>query len=71
MVDDETYRANGVTTAILMDAGIALMRQNIRRRHPEQTEVEIDARLSEWLCRTAEPIPGDIAGPVRVREQAP
>jgi hypothetical protein len=71
MVDAEKYRANAITTAILMDAGIALMRQNLRRRHPERTEAEIDVLLSAWLRRADDPIPGDTAGSVRARERAP
>ena len=71
MVDADQYRDNAATTAMLMEAGIALMRQNIRRRHPEETEAEIDARLHAWLRRANDPIPGDAAGSVRVREQAP
>jgi len=70
MVDADKYRENAVTTAVLIDAGVALMRQNIRRRHPGETEAEIDARLSAWLCRADDPIPGDTAGTVRVRERA-
>ena len=56
-----------MTTATLMDAGIALMRQNIRRRHPGQSEAEIDALLSAWMRRSDDPVPGDTAGAVRVR----
>ncbi len=55
------------TTAMLIDAGIALMRQNIKRRHPGNTERQIDAELNAWLWRADDPIPGDTAGPVRVR----
>ena len=71
MVDDGKFRDNAATTAILVDAGIALMRQNIRRRHPEETEAEIDALLSAWLRRDNDPIPGDTAGSVRARKRAP
>lgn len=33
----------------LSDAGIALMRQNLRRRWPDASTVEIEARLQVWL----------------------
>jgi hypothetical protein len=33
----------------LHEAGVALMRQNLRRRFPEADEGEIDARLAAWL----------------------
>lgn len=71
MVDAGKYRDNAVTTAMLMEAGIALMRQNIRRRHPGESEAGIDALLSAWLRRAKDPIPGDVAGSVRAREWAP
>ena len=29
---------------------MALQRQNIRRRHPDASEAEIDRRFEEWLC---------------------
>ena len=67
MSDIKKYRGNASTTAVMLDAGIALMRQNIRRRHPGQTEAEIDAMLGAWLRRVDDPIPGDTAGAVCVR----
>jgi hypothetical protein len=33
----------------LHDEGVALMRLNLRRRHPEAPEEEIDERLRAWL----------------------
>lgn len=70
MADADRYLENAATTAILVEAGIALMRQNLRRQHPHESEAEIDARLNAWLYRADDPIPGDTAGPVRVRERA-
>jgi hypothetical protein len=35
----------------LADTGVALMRQNLRRRHPGCTEQEIDALLQAWQAR--------------------
>jgi len=67
MIDIRKCQGNASTTAVLMDAGIALMRQNIRRRHPGQAEAEIDAMLSAWLRRADDSIPGDTAGAVCVR----
>ena len=34
-----------------MQTGIELKRATLRRRHPEESEAEIEARLREWLCR--------------------
>lgn len=69
MIDADKYLNNAATTAELVEAGIELMRQNIRRRHPDLDKSQIDARLSAWLNRADDPIPGDTAGPVRVRER--
>jgi hypothetical protein len=33
----------------LHDDGIDMMRQNLRRRHPNESDAEIDARLRAWL----------------------
>lgn len=33
----------------MADLGIALMRENLRRRHPEASASEIDERMKEWL----------------------
>ena len=33
----------------MADFGIALMRQNLRKRFPDETEAQIDARLGKWL----------------------
>ena len=33
----------------LHDEGVALMQQNLRRRHPAASEEEIDALLARWL----------------------
>ena len=36
-------------TLELHQAGVDLMRQNLRRRHPEESEAQIAARLEAWL----------------------
>lgn len=33
----------------LFESGIALMRQNLRRRHPGASDEEIESMLGEWL----------------------
>jgi hypothetical protein len=35
----------------LMATGIALQRVNLRRRYPEESDAEIEARLQRWLDR--------------------
>ena len=70
MDNGDTYQDKAVTTAILIDAGIELMRQNIRRSNPAMLDEQIDLLLSSWLYRMDEQIPGDTAGAVCVRERA-
>lgn len=67
----EKYRENAATTAVLMEAGIEMMRQNIRRSHPTVSKEQIEKLLSSWLCRSDDLIPGDTAGCVRIREMTP
>ncbi|HKE17219.1 MAG TPA: hypothetical protein VKB80_20235 [Kofleriaceae bacterium] len=33
----------------LFEAGVDLMRQRLRRMHPDETADEIEKRLAEWL----------------------
>lgn len=63
------YQDNATTTAMLMDAGITIMRQNIIRRHPQNSKRQTDAMLKVWLYRADAQIPGDVAGNVRIRSQ--
>ena len=65
------YQGNAETAAALQDAGIAMMRQNIKRRYPSQSEATIDEMLRAWMRRAADPIPGDTAGAVSVRNVTP
>ena len=48
----------------LYEAAKEMMRQNLRRRHPEAGEEEIRQRLQTWLHHR----PGDVSGPVRLRK---
>lgn len=38
----------------MADLGIALMRENLRRRHPEASPGELDKRMEEWLAGPAQ-----------------
>lgn len=44
-VEEERLR----TALALFDDGVALKRQNLRRRHPELSEEHIDDLLRDWL----------------------
>jgi len=67
VTDIEKYQHNARTTAVLIDAGIDLMRQNLRRRHPGNDAAQVSILLDAWLCRQQDPIPGDVAGLVHAR----
>lgn len=34
----------------LHDAGVAMQRERLRRKFPEATDAEINAKLNEWLA---------------------
>jgi hypothetical protein len=42
----------------LHDDGVRLMRQNFRRRHPDETDDEIDERVRAWLLDRPPDAPG-------------
>lgn len=59
----DTFRA----TLDLFQTGIDLMRQNLRRRHPQAAEEDLDRLLREWLRERPGAEAGDSAGrPVAV-----
>lgn len=64
------YLDNAATMEMLVEAGIDLMRQNLRRRQPAATEAQIGILLNRWLFRAGDEIPGDTAGQVRIRTRA-
>jgi hypothetical protein len=47
MTTDEAARLRAALA--LFDDGVALMRQNLRRAHPDASEDEIERRLRTWL----------------------
>lgn len=50
-----------LATLDLCDAGVRLMRENLRRAAPGVADAEIDRRLSEWLRERALVSRGDTA----------
>jgi len=50
-------------TVRLAAEGMALMRQNLRRRFPDESEAQIDGRLTDWL----DDRPMDTPGPIVAR----
>lgn len=65
----EKYMQNAATTAILIEAGFDMMRENIRRREVNASDETVEALLGAWIRREDDPLPGDTAGPVRVRQR--
>ena len=50
------------TTLDLFNTGLELMRQNLRRQHPDANDDAIDRRLSQWLLERPGAELGDSAG---------
>lgn len=65
----DKYLENAATTAALIEAGFDMMRQNIRRRHTNASEDTVEALLGAWVRRENDPLPGDTAGAVRIRQR--
>jgi hypothetical protein len=64
-VDEEGARqaAKRLLQAFEMaDAGIAMMRETLRRRFPSADEAELDRRLGEWLRHRPGAEHGDAEG---------
>jgi hypothetical protein len=57
-------------TLDLFDAGLALMRKNLQRQHPEDSDQEIERRLRAWLLDRPGAEFGDCPGrPVDLRDR--
>jgi hypothetical protein len=54
----ERFRA----TLDLFETGLGVMRQNLRRAHPEATDAEVDRRLRQWLQQRPGARWGDCVG---------
>jgi hypothetical protein len=46
----------------LFETGVDLMRQNLRRRHPEASDAEIERLLGRWLRERPGAESGDCTG---------
>jgi lauroyl/myristoyl acyltransferase len=47
---DSSLASRRFRTALdLFEAGVEMMRQNLRRRYPEASEAEIKSLLGQWL----------------------
>lgn len=50
------------TALALHDSGVALKRAQLRRQHPEASEVELASRLATWLQTRPGAAHGDSSG---------
>jgi len=66
-VRDPALIARVQTTFDLYEAAEAMMRQNLRRRFPQESPEQIETRLLAWLHDRPGAEVGDAAGPFRVR----
>lgn len=48
----------------MYNTGLAIMRQNLRRRFPQAADAEIEAKLEEWLRNRPGAEHGDVPGRV-------
>jgi len=63
MVEDRELLAERLrTTFRLHEEGVELMRQNLRRRHPEAADEDIERLLAEWLSERPGAEFGDAQG---------
>lgn len=67
VMDDDSAAREGIARRLkvtfdLQRFGISMMRQNLLRRHPGETEAEIDARLRAWLHHRPGAESGDAVG---------
>ncbi len=60
----EKARAERLRIALdLADSGIQLYRQKLRRRYPEESEAQIDARMKQWFHDRPPDSPGRVIDP--------
>ena len=59
------------TALDIHEVGVALMRQNLRRAYPDDSDAGIDARLLAWLRQRPGADGGDAVGRVVVFGQRP
>lgn len=48
-MDEKLAQERFATTVELHRVGVEMMRQNLRRRHPDESDEQIEERLGAWL----------------------
>ena len=64
-MNETALREKWAATEALHEAGIAMMRQKFLRENAGDPALA-ETRFLRWLLREDDPIPGDVAGSVRV-----
>ena len=54
-IRDPKVLARMRTAMVLFEGAEAMMRQNLRRRHPDESDDQIEKRLRSWLRKEGEP----------------
>jgi hypothetical protein len=62
MPKEELIAARFQTTLALFEMGETMLRQKLRRKHPEASAAEIEAHVREWLARRPGAEHGDAVG---------
>ena len=62
-VPDPVVSERARVTAELIELAEQMMRQNLKRRHPDASHEEIERRLDDWYSKKDQPIP-DYCRPV-------
>jgi Xaa-Pro aminopeptidase len=57
-IHDPEVLARMRVTFDLYQTAVDMMRQNLRRRHPDASEAEIARRMQEWMLEQPEDPPG-------------
>ena len=70
MTTELTVAEKASLTYALFRAGLALMEQNCIRKHGSSNHDAAAREYQAWLHRKDDPVPGDVAGPVRIRYRA-
>lgn len=68
-MEDSKYIQNMAVAGTLFEAGVSVMRENIRRRHADASPQGVNDLLDAWMRREGEPLPADALGLMRFRKR--
>jgi Rv0078B-related antitoxin len=61
-LEQRRMRNNLLTAFKLHETGVMIMRQNLKRQYPDESDEQIRGRLRAWLHREGLPGPGNLPG---------